>query len=908
MLSTSNGKVVETLKEFTCRLRSNSASLNIPNELVTELLHGEQEGAVDKVLECLFRLSALFDDGGKWVWLLDTCTQGIAIAQKAADEVAEAEFLSCWGLARIMQRAGHVEEGLQACRQGLELAQRVSSTKSARVQGLAHHFLAIGLSMNLEKFVVAMKHFRCAIALFQDLQDQKEEARLYFSQAWTMRSFGDFDQALDLVTRALSLWLDCSDPFRATCLGFKADLERMGGQLLQAEKCYQECANICRAQEDIYHLSAALASLGKVCVKQKKLKEAASYLEEALHMAQQGLRRSSGLADVMRSLAALACLRSEKESMQYWYEEALKLATAEEASRPGKGQMQAVLRDMGLAYEQLGDSDAALMKLNEAVEVFEKAWSKQNDDNLRYNFREIEPAKDLGPALQRMLLTQGLPLQALAKAESFRARALSARLMERNGKQFQALPDNSAEISQWLQRTISKHGAAVLYFSMTNPDAHDLFPSSNSQLCTWVLGPDGNLRDWRLQDLGEVLPADQNLDVFVRYARGCVDASRGDEEDKRGSEQWVQDTFNTKLSQGLQGDDRYERGGPRAWRQDRKALTDCYNLLIAPVHQHIKDESHLIIVPDGPLWMVPFAVLMAPTGNCLIQDFAVQLVPSLTVLAEAQELLMSEPGSTDKALVVSHPEVDDSVKMLFPETSAPLPESELEGEMVAKQCIAQGMEVEHLVGNAAGKCTTLSSLQEATTLVHFATHGILQKTGGALALSGADGLMNSQDLQGLELKARAVILSSCNTGRGKLNAEGVVGLPRTFMAAGVPCVVMTLWKVGDRATRHVMEAFYREWFEGGRDTAAALRAAMLEVASKPGAEFHLEHWAAFALVGCSYRVKDVMTREAMMSSWRSRAEVWQIGAWTRRFQETHAVNSWMTFLWGCQSVMQQICR
>ena len=73
------------------------------------------------------------------------------------------------------------------------------------MQGLAHHFLGIGLSSKLEKFAEAMGHFQSAVEAFQYLGDAKEEAAVSFSKAWTMRSFGDFDEALALVTQALSM-------------------------------------------------------------------------------------------------------------------------------------------------------------------------------------------------------------------------------------------------------------------------------------------------------------------------------------------------------------------------------------------------------------------------------------------------------------------------------------------------------------------------------------------------------------------------------------------------------------------------------------------------------------------------------------------------------------------------------
>ena len=271
-------------------------------------------------------------------------------------------------------------------------------------------FLGIGHSSKLEKFAEAMGHFQSAVEAFQHVGDEKEEAAVYFSKAWTMRSFGDFDQALALVTQALSMD-SSSDAFRVTSLGFKADLEAMNGQLKEAKACYRECAELCRARDDSYHLSAALTSLGKVCVKQRNLDEAEEHLKEAFHLAKVGRRRSGGIANIMRCLAALDCLRSEKADMLRWYKDALELVSEEEATgRPGSGRKQALLRDMGLAYEWLGDLDTALTKLKEAEAVFEADWSAQAGDHLRCTFREIEAARDLGPALQRGLLACDLRL------------------------------------------------------------------------------------------------------------------------------------------------------------------------------------------------------------------------------------------------------------------------------------------------------------------------------------------------------------------------------------------------------------------------------------------------------------------------------------------------------------------
>ena len=77
------------------------------------------------------------------------------------------------------------------------------------------------------------------------------------------------------------------------------------------------------------------------------------------------------------------------------------------------------------------------------------------------------------------------------------------------------------------------------------------------------------------------------------------------------------------------------------------------------------------------------------------------------------------------------------------------------------------------------------------------------------------------NLLGTEL----VVLSACDTGRGEVEiGEGVLGLRRAFVLAGVQTLVMSLWKVDDLATAILMEKFYTHLLQGhGR--AQALRQA-----------------------------------------------------------------------------------
>ncbi|MGB6168013.1 MAG: CHAT domain-containing protein, partial [Geitlerinemataceae cyanobacterium] len=90
-----------------------------------------------------------------------------------------------------------------------------------------------------------------------------------------------------------------------------------------------------------------------------------------------------------------------------------------------------------------------------------------------------------------------------------------------------------------------------------------------------------------------------------------------------------------------------------------------------------------------------------------------------------------------------------------------------------------------------------------------------------------------------------VVLSACDTGRGNLSSDGVIGLSRALISAGVPNVMVSLWAVPDTPTADLMSEFYRQWQATG-NKAQALRQAMLTTM-----ETHPEpvNWAAFTLIG-----------------------------------------------------------
>lgn len=143
--------------------------------------------------------------------------------------------------------------------------------------------------------------------------------------------------------------------------------------------------------------------------------------------------------------------------------------------------------------------------------------------------------------------------------------------------------------------------------------------------------------------------------------------------------------------------------------------------------------------------------------------------------------------------------------------------------------------------------------------IHFATHGLLNSqspelSGLVLSLVNDQGesqlgVLRLGDIYKLKLSADLVVLSACRTGLGReIRGEGVMGLTRGFMHAGVPRVIASLWSVDDAATAELMARFYRELLVGEKSPAAALRAA--QVSMWKGKQWQSPYfWAAFTLQG-----------------------------------------------------------
>lgn len=282
----------------------------------------------------------------------------------------------------------------------------------------------------------------------------------------------------------------------------------------------------------------------------------------------------------------------------------------------------------------------------------------------------------------------------------------------------------------------------------------------------------------------------------------------------------------------------------------KEKLKKLHEILIHPISEILptNPDERVIFIPQGELFLVPFAALQNPQGKYLIENHTISTAPSIQALdLLAQYKQRHQMQKTQDVLVVGNPTMPTVVLKPGdkPHQLSPIPGAEQEAK-----AIASIMNTQALTGKAATEIEVVQRMPKAR-IIHLATNAYIDeiqsfKSFLAFAPSASsDGLLTMNEINNLQLNAELVVLSSSQTALGRITGDGVIGLSRAFFAAGVPSVIGSLWYVPDQSTAFLMTEFYKHLRENP-DKAAALRQAMLATMKKYP---HPMEWAAFTLIG-----------------------------------------------------------
>ncbi|XP_028273839.1 tetratricopeptide repeat protein 28 [Parambassis ranga] len=120
-----------------------------------------------------------------------------------------------------------------------------------------------------------------------------------------------------------------------------------------------------------------------------------------------------------------------------------------------------------------------------------------------------------------------------------------------------------------------------------------------------------------------------------------------------------------------------------------------------------------------------------------------------------------------------------------------------------------------------------------------------------------DFLLTAADILDLCLTVKLVVLRLYPESSSRVTADGVVGLTRAFLAAGVQCVCVSLWPVPIAASKLFTHTFYTALLNGTKASAALTEAMKTLQSSKPFS--HPSNWAGYMLIGSDVKLNSPMS-------------------------------------------------
>jgi len=239
----------------------------------------------------------------------------------------------------------------------------------------------------------------------------------------------------------------------------------------------------------------------------------------------------------------------------------------------------------------------------------------------------------------------------------------------------------------------------------------------------------------------------------------------------------------------------------RAVQLELEAVTkEMYNLLLAPFEKNLTSE-HLIVIPDGLLFKIPFEMLVDSAGEPMIKKHSIHY--------EFSSKLLLQKSNTNARYFYSGfaPEYSGKENIQVTETQA----KTLEGfysesratlgplnfnipEVLEGAKIMNGLS---FVGKDVDKQTFKNNANDSR-IVHLAMHAVADNQNpdySQLFFRSKQGNepLFAYELNEYSMNTELAILSACNTGVGRYRrGDGVQSLARAFKSAGCKNVLMSL--------------------------------------------------------------------------------------------------------------------
>ncbi len=790
-------------------------------------------------------------------------------ALQMSEEVCDPESLpvgNCLvGLAKLHMDTGRYAKSEALYRRALRIFEKVSAPGSFE---LADCFAGLAaLHYSTGQYTKAVQLLKQAQRITEKSlpHDHPDVAALLSALVALYHGMGRYAEAESLCREGSEITrkaLGEAHPNYALALHNLATLYSGMGRYAEAEPLHRQALQITKKALGEAHPSYAsyLNSLGSLCQSMGRYAESERLTRRAVEIYKKALGKEH--PDYARALASLGHLYgstgrdAEAELLHRQVLEITKKALGE--AHPDVAANLANLADLYRFMERYAEAEPLF---RQALEIRKRALGEEHPDysstlhnwaHLQYASRHLEEAWETeGRRLKVYARARRIgahrPLDQVSWQEKHGGCALYPILALRLGKDVDVLRLLEDQRALVLRELLEKGGAA-----------EGARPRGDPSVSFADLGSSGLLNEARAL----VGWLDLGTDHYGYVAR-------------RGGIQWI------KLDSIRLDVDGLRRSILDRGREDwSDGLRQLYRERLAPLKEALRGAKRLIVMNQGWAAMLPMELMQRAedqsTGTStstrwLDGQYEIHYCPSATVavrLAEAtdpakpmasagvlafgdppfskeQLAEMARPGHEQVALGVDRSSNTSSVKQVsdafhWSPHARPnrLPFTLREVVQIGRLIRPSRL----LVGPQAseGQLWELNRSGELAKYryVHFATHGFANEdrpelSGLLLSLvdrdvrdGHRDGILQMREIMELKLKADLVVLSACQTGRGKLTrGEGMVGLSHAFFHAGARSLLVSLWSVNDVSTSLLMERFYENLIQRKLRKSAALREA-----------------------------------------------------------------------------------
>jgi CHAT domain-containing protein/Tfp pilus assembly protein PilF len=843
----------------------------------------------------------------------------------ASDVRNQARIASNLGILQIDQ--GEPEKAFEFLNRSLRLWRSANNRQeeAATLGYIGTQYAFIG------EYQTSLDHVNQALLIFREIGDRKGIADQLMKLGYTYLCLGEFDNAISYYSQAVGLYRELPNHHReGTTLGDIGDVHLMLGNATEALNYYNRSLRLVRIAGDKQWEAFVLEAIGRAnSVLENRTQSLRSFTAALSLFRQLGNQRWE--ATTLVGIAAENILLNNLVEARSSLDLALKLSR-DTGDLNGESSALYQLSRLETKYRNF---EKAKTQIELVIRISETLRSKLLSQQSRSSYlasihKYYEGYVDLLMRMHEQSPAAGFDSMALEASERGRARSLIEMMIEsgsdiRRGVDAQLLANEKAleqqlnELTQQELRFVDEAGGNVSSNENLNKQIQKLTielqqiqariraaspryaamvqprPVATAEV-QQMLEPDTALLEFSLgSDRSYVWVVGQT------FIKGFALPPRAELE-----------TLARRVYESVAVAESNAVIAPKKITADNNAIQVAGALskvVLGPVEDFLSQKKRVVIVADGFLQHIPFAMLPISKSSDdleakresrrLIDDYEVTFLPAASVLS-LQRQQFSSRGTVPRGLAVFADPVFDSsdsrtlknkkppgvrsgrvkpgpsssndrvsvssavtralrsVGLNRPGSSIPrLPFSRDEAMAIAAS--ASGDESVQALDFKASLQTLNGMDLSKYRYVHFATHGLVNSqhpelSGIVLSLVNergerVDGFLPLQEIYNLKLSADLVVLSACQTALGKdVNGEGLIGLTRGFMYAGAKSVVGSLWKVDDSATAALMSEFYKEMLINGERPAAALRSAQISISNQKRWRSPY-YWAGFVLQG-----------------------------------------------------------